>query len=168
MALNRLLAVVIVMATAAFAIGVSIEKSDRHTETGEEVAHVEGTEESGESGEAHAAETVAPESHSESEEGEELLGINVESTPLVVLAVAFSLALAIGVWLRPELGSLLVLVSLAMLAFAVLDLREVIHQLDEDETGLAVLAGLVAPLHTAAAVLAFKLEREVGREPRPG
>ena len=41
MALNRLLAAVIVIATVAFAIGVSIEKGDTHAETGEEVAHAE-------------------------------------------------------------------------------------------------------------------------------
>ena len=169
MALNRLLAAVIVIATVAFAIGVSIEKGDTHTETGEEAAHVEGAEaaEGEESEEAHAEETAPAEEHSADEEDEELFGIDLESTPLIVLAVAFSLAIAAGVWLRPALSWLLLVTSLAMLAFAVLDVREVFHQLDEDETGLAVLAGFVAVLHAAAAALAFKLERVSGSEPRP-
>ena len=41
MTLNRWLAVLITIATVLFAIGVSIEKSDTHTEPAE-VAHAEG------------------------------------------------------------------------------------------------------------------------------
>jgi hypothetical protein len=41
-----------------------------------------------------------------------------------------------------------------MALFAALDVREVFHQLDEDKTGLATLAVLVAAVHLAAAGLA--------------
>ena len=41
-------------------------------------------------------------------------------------------------------------------AFAVLDIAEVIHQLDEDRTGLALLAGVIATAHAAAAALAVQ------------
>jgi hypothetical protein len=39
-------------------------------------------------------------------------------------------------------------------AFAILDIAEVGHQLDEDRTGLAVLAATIAALHAAATALA--------------
>jgi len=168
MALNRVLAVLIVAATAVFAIGVSLEDGDMHDEAAAEATDIvggasAGSEESGE----HFDEAVETESHDEEGEDEELLGIDLESTPLVVLAVAFSLALAVAVWVRPELAALLVVIALAMLAFAALDVRELFHQVDENESGLAVFAGLVAALHAAAAGLAFKLERNLRRGRRP-
>ena len=50
--------------------------------------------------------------------------------------------------------------------FAVVDLREVIHQLDESNTGLAIVAGTVAILHGASAVTAVVVRRRSGgREP---
>jgi hypothetical protein len=44
-----------------------------------------------------------------------------------------------------------------MLAFAALDIREVFHQADIDETGLAVLAAIIAALHLAAAAVAGRM-----------
>lgn len=161
MALNRILAGVIVAATIGFAIGVSTEKSETGSESGETAVQLEaeGAEstEAGESEEADAGEGAVAESEEESEESEELLGINLESTPLVVLAVVGSLALAAAAWLRPDLGWLLLLVAAAMLAFAALDVREVFSKLDEDESGLAALAGVVAALHLVAAGIAGKM-----------
>ena len=49
---------------------------------------------------------------------------------------------------------LLAFVAVVMFAFAALDVREVVHQAGIDETGLAVLAGVVAALHLAAAAVA--------------
>jgi hypothetical protein len=51
-------------------------------------------------------------------------------------------------------AALLVILALAMLAFAALDIREVAHQLEEDHAGVAILAAGVAILHLAAAGLA--------------
>lgn len=157
MASNRWLALLIVVATALFAIGVSVEKSDSHTESSEP-AHVEGVSEEGEETEASQV------SDEEGEESETLLGVDLESTPLVVVAVIASLGLALGAWIRPDSQSLLALIVIAMLAFAVLDIREVVHQLDEDEAGLALLAGLVAALHLAAAAVAAQLHRSRGSD----
>lgn len=158
MGLNRWLAALIAVAATLFAIGVSIEKSDTHTEPAD--VHLEGESAEGEGSEsAEAAE--GGEAHAEGEEDEKLLGIDLESTPLIVAAVVASLALAAGAWTRPDSRALLALISIAMLAFAVLDIREVAHQLDEDETGIALLAALVALLHLAAAGLAWRLERVV-------
>ena len=174
---RNLLAALIVAATAAFA-GIekgqhseaearegahSIEK--RHAE--EPPAHAESGE--GERREAEERQAAAAQpaakpgseeagAHSQEEE-EELFGIDLESTPLVVLAVVASLALAAAAWLRPRWALLLVAVGAAMLVFAALDVREVLHQIDENSTGLAVLAGLVALLHLTAALVAADMAR---------
>lgn len=162
MAANRILALLIVAAAILFAIGAGLEKSDSHVEGGTEpAAHVESgeaLEEGGsEAGEVHV------ESSSEnagSDEGETLLGVDLESTPLIVLAVLLPLGLAAAVWLRPDVAALLLLVAAAMLIFASLDIREVVHQLDESNTDIAVIAAVVALLHGAAAVLAVSLLRQ--------
>lgn len=165
MTLNRWLALLIALATILFAIGISIEKSETDAEPSEaglvegEAAEVEAAE--GEAAEVQAAETKDGEGEGEEEE-ETLLGINLESTPLVVLAVITSLALAAGAWARPDWRTLLTVIAIAMLAFAILDIREVIQKLDEDETGIAALAGLVAALHLAAGGLAWRLESSAG------
>jgi hypothetical protein len=122
---NQLLAILIVVATATFAIGAAIENSDEGSEPGE--PHVEAAESEGEAAEAEPV----------SEDDETLLGIDAESTPLVVAVV----------------------IAVAMLVFAVLDLREVFHQADEANAGLAALAAAVAALHLGAAGLAFSLSR---------
>ena len=156
--MRTLLVVLIVAASASFVVGVSIERGDER---------------------AHAAEAgeVAPETaeraggEQEAERGEELrpLGIDVEARPFVAAAALTSLALAIAVWLRPRSDSLLIAVGLVVLAFAVLDIREVFHQADIDETGLAVLAAVVAALHLAAAAAAGRMAMETrGASSPPG
>ena len=154
MARNRILALVVVLATVLFAIGAGVENSDTHAEPAGET-HLEGeVAESGEEAEhAEGAESAEGEA---GKEDETLLGVDVESTPLVVLAIVASLALAACAWLRPDLGGL---IAVAMLVFAALDVREVAHQLDESEGGIALLAGIVAALHFTAAALAFRLAR---------
>jgi hypothetical protein len=156
---RKLLVALILVATAAFAVGVAIERS----EGGEEGAETE-QEQAGEpavSDEAAESAETAEQSEAQGEEadgsgdegGEEILGIDPESIPVVLVGVAVSLALAAAVWLRSARGVAAVVV-LAMLAFAALDVRELAHQIDEENAGLAVTAGLVACLHLAAATLA--------------
>ena len=53
-----------------------------------------------------------------------------------------------------------------MVVFAALDVREVIHQLDEDNGGLALLAGVVAGLHLAAAAVALGMWRTPAGSPQ--
>jgi hypothetical protein len=65
-----------------------------------------------------------------------------------------SLARARAAWLRADSVPLLALVAVAMLAFAVLDVREVIHRSDINNTWLAILAASVATLHTAGTLVA--------------
>jgi hypothetical protein len=172
--LRKVLVSLIVLSTVAFAVGAIVEHS-----SGEPAAEGSGTKAPahGESGEAvegsgEAAEVggeVAPVSEgTEEPNGEEtLFGTDPESTPLVVLAIVASLLLGAGCWFRPEWRWLLVVTAFAMAAFAVLDLREVIHQLDESDTGLAFVAGAMATLHVAAAVTAVVLARRSRQREAP-
>jgi hypothetical protein len=144
MALRTLLVGLIVVATALFVIGVAIERSS-DTEAHHETAGAKHEESSGEGREGTERSELRP------------LGIDVEAWPFVVLAAAVALGLALGAWLRPDVTWLMWVLAIAMLAFAVLDVREVAHQLDVDEAGLAVLAGAVAVLHAAAALVAARM-----------
>lgn len=131
-------------------------------ETGENQAQEAGggsRSESEETAERRAREARGGESHSQTGEStedrsraEEIVGVNLESTPLVLLAVVVSLAMAAAILRWPGSTPLLVLVAVTMLAFAVLDVREVL-QVRESRQGLAVLAGAVALLHALAAGL---------------
>jgi hypothetical protein len=146
--MTRLLVVLVVAATALFVAGVAAERA--RGETGRApVAHhteTEGGETGGEAAEGgHASESVA--------------GVNAESWPLVALAAAASLALAAAVWRRPGWRLALALTAGAMALFALLDVREVAHQLAESAVGLAVVAAAVAALHGAAAAVAVMMYR---------
>jgi hypothetical protein len=152
---RALLPGLIVVASALFALGAAIEPSDHHDEgvASEPVEHVEG--EQGESTEAHAEE-AGGESGEAGDQNEDLFGVDVESTPLVVLAVVGSLALALAAYLRPGWRPLLLVIAIAMLAFAALDIRELLHQLDESNEDVAAIAAIVAALHVAASGVAWR------------
>jgi hypothetical protein len=165
-----LLAALIAAATALFAVGVSIERgqSDKHSS--------ERIERPGESGEGPAADTggegeerhvptTAGELGHDTHEEPRILGIDPESTALVILATIASLLLVAAVLRWPRAVALLALVALAMLAFAALDTREVIHQLDEDHAGVAILAGAIAVLHLVAAGVAAARARADTEQP---
>jgi cation transport ATPase len=168
-----LLPTLIVVATALFVTGVAIERNsgDEHVETGSstaaqskasggegEEAHSE-REEGGAATDEHASKPAA---HETKERGEDkLLGVDVESIPLVALAAFASLSLALAAWLRPTWVPLLTLIAVASIAFAALDIREVFHQLDEDKAGLAVLAALVAVVHVSASGLAVATHKQI-------
>ena len=87
------------------------------------------------------------------ESGETVLGINVESTPLVVLAVLASVVLAVATW-RTDYKVVLLVTALFAAAFAVFDVAEVTHQIRESATTIAVIAAIIAVLHGAAALTA--------------
>jgi hypothetical protein len=65
-----------------------------------------------------------------------------------------------------RLRGFLLAVTVIALLWAALDVREVIHQLDESRTGIAVVAMTVAVLHVAAAVVSGRLARQPGTEAR--
>lgn len=164
--MRHLLLALMLAATAAFVVGVAIERNDEDHHHGAAVEATEHTDEHGEEGtpEHEATEHAEAAGHTEAKEaGEELrpLGIDIEATPFVVLAAVVSVLLALAAWLRPS-PALLAVIAGVMLAFAVLDVNEVFHQLDEDRDGLALLAVLVAALHLASAAVAGLLASRGG------
>jgi hypothetical protein len=170
---RSLLAGLITVATAALVIGVVLERNtadEHHSETSSaasaesnqgEASHAE---ESAGPGGAHEEGGGAEQSHNarEASGGESdatLLGIDLESTPFVVLAALASAALAAAAWVRPGWLLLLVAIGLTMAVFAALDVRELAHQLDDNREGLALLAGVVAALHLAVVAVATAMAR---------
>jgi hypothetical protein len=156
----------LIASTALFAVGVIAERSSSDTHTKPAAAHAaEAGDETGEPADAQseggASEATASgeaghvESGTDHAETERLLGVDVESAPLVVLA---GLALAALAASRIGLtrGFLLTVVVIG-LAWAALDIREVVHQLDEARTGVAVLAIAVAALHLMVAAISGRL-----------
>jgi hypothetical protein len=157
MDLRGVLVALIVAATAAFVVGVALERGrgSGHRERGASKASSERGERQSESGEAQPEEVdVAERGSAEPREELRPLGVDVEAWPFVALAAVASLALAAAAFARPRAVALLALVAAAMLVFAALDVREVVHQVDEDAGGLALLAATVAALHLAAAAVA--------------
>jgi hypothetical protein len=152
---RQLLAAALVGATVLFIIGVIAERAgsdlhtsgvnvgestDVHTESGEEAGHDEGV------GAATA----------DAEPGERVLGLNLESTPLIILAVLLSLGMIAAAFYAPARPYLLI-VGLIALAFAVLDAAEVVHQSDVSRMGIALVAAGAAAGHLAAAALSARL-----------
>jgi hypothetical protein len=145
---RRIAVALILAATALFVVGIILERN-----TGEH--HSESMARAQESPEEHAVEAgeEAPagrETESGGESDEKVLEINLESTPFVILAVIGSLALAALVWFGRDRW-MLILVAVAMVAYAVFDISEVFDQVDRSEAGIAVIAAAVAVLHLAAA-----------------
>jgi hypothetical protein len=181
-ALGRLrltLIALLLLSTAAFLVDVLAERSsdDKHHQSAvvhdeAEGAHNEAAE-AGEAGDAAAGEAAegrdgehgeaadrgeaAPgEHHAEAR----LLGIDLETTPLLVIAVAAGLGLAALAASRVGTSrAVLVVVALAALVWAALDIREIAHQVDESRSGIAAIAAAVAALHLAAAAVAWFLAR---------
>jgi hypothetical protein len=163
----------ILVATVLFVVGIVWEKNsgEHHSESVAQASETS-AEKAGESGGSSAssteggAATETPAEHAaeaggetSGESGEKVLGISYESTPLVIAAVLASLGLAAIVWFG-RAPWLLLVVAVAMLAFAVFDVAEVFHQIDRSEGGIAALAGLVAALHLAAGLGSARLRRE--------
>lgn len=147
----RLAAVLFVATGVLLAVGVSAESDsdqdspsvagDRHDEQAE-------VAEASEGGEAHGG---GGEVHDEGGEEAKVLGVDVESPASVALALVASAALAAGLWFRPSRPVALCALLVAV-AFAVFDVAEVAHQLEESNSSLTVLAGVVGAGHAAAAV----------------
>ena len=148
----------LVVGAALFAIGTSVEKNRHHDEPAAAAEANESHSEAGESAEQREAEEV--EGHSEAtESGEgEILGIDRESTGLVVVAVLASLALAAALWRRPS-TPVWIIAAVVAIAFAFFDVAEIIHQLDESDAALATLAAIVATAHVGTAVIAAAARR---------
>jgi hypothetical protein len=147
MSLRAAIAGLIVLATIGFVVGTTIERNTKERPAAERPA------EGGWETEAERAAESGGETHGEFQP----FGVDIEAVPFIVLAALASLAMAAAVWARPRMLLVLAIVGVAMLLFAALDVREILHQTDESRTGLAVLAGAVAVLHgSAAAAVAYR------------
>jgi hypothetical protein len=146
-------------------------KKHRETSTPEKPATGEGTKngEAGHSESGSGSEPAGGESaaHRASEaNGERVFGIDIESTGLVVTAVAVSLLFAIALWVSQGVLVPIALAGFALVA-AVFDVREVFHQIDESRTNLTVIASIVAALHLCVVAGALVLARRFyGRDSR--
>ena len=168
--LSVVLGVLLVISAALFAVGVAVERSQPHREVVGHATQPEGSTtgseaaspgESGvESPAAHAAEGSGAVTR---EAGEKILGINPESTALVVAALVGSLLLAFAALRVERNAPILVVIAAAALVFAAFDLREVFFQVDRSRPGVATIAALVAALHVAAAGAAIVLRRRTRR-----
>ena len=106
---------------------------------------------------------AAAENHTESK----VLGINIESNAAIVAALAISLLLAALIVLV-DAPAVEAPAAVFALAFTVVDIAEVAHQLDVSESGLAILAVVVALAHLGAGGLAAVLTRPAARPARAG
>jgi hypothetical protein len=142
--LRAALVLLLVGSGVLFAIGSTIERHQHHSEP---AAH---------SGEAAGGRESSAE-HRKAETGVTILGVDTESLALTVIAVVASFALAILVRLgrRPRL--VLLAAAAFGLVFAAGDARELVHQLDESNGGLAAIAATLIGLHLAVTGLAAVL-----------
>jgi hypothetical protein len=159
---RRAAAILFVVTAALFAVGVAAE-DDTHSEPAAESSSTPAEQPAGESGEAHeeGAEETGDEAeegsgregddagHDESAEDETVLGIDAESPATVTLAVLVSIALAAGLWFTKR-RAVAIAAAVAAILFAVFDIAEVAHQLDESNNALAALALTVAVGHLLA------------------
>lgn len=140
-----LIGALLIAAAALFAVGVAAEGGHHH----ENVASVE----SGEHNEATEHSEATADNEQTEASGETVFGINLESTPFVVLAVIVSGVLAVATW-RTDYKMILLVTALFAAAFALLDVAELSHQIRESATKIALIAAVIAVLHAAAALLA--------------
>ncbi len=164
--LRAALVLLLVGSGLLFAIGSTIERHQHHNEQPTATA---GTGESGESGGESGSEGST--GHVEKRHGEaggKILGVNTESVALTVVAVVASLLLALAVWLGRWPRPLLLLVVGFGLVFAAGDGRELVHQLNESNAGIAAIAAILIGLHLAVAALAATLFLRIAdADPRP-
>ncbi len=150
---SSIIAFLLVVSAIVFAVGVAIERSQGHTEATSTGASPTAAEGSAEREAAEHGATTATTTEAGQSDSEDLLGVNTESIPLVVVAVLVSLALAVAVLLSPKPGvlALIFVIALAAVAF---DVREAIHQTDESRQTVMAFAIAAAALHAAAMAIA--------------
>ena len=161
MGLRWALVVLLAASTVLFGVGVAVERSDAdvHSEPAEAQA-----QESSELEGAHEEAAGSVEARVEPDEDERVLGVDLESTAFILVAVAAGLALAAAAATQLGRARWFLLFVVVVMAFAtVFDVRELIHQLEESRTDVAVLAAAVAILHLAAAAVSARVARR--REP---
>ena len=163
--LRGALVLLLVGSAILFFVGSTIERNHCHHETTTTATHAEGSggESGGETGaEGSSKPAVTHTEVSHGEAGAKILGVNTESLVLSILAVVFSVLLAAAIWIGRWARLVLLGVAVFGLVFASGDGRELVHQLNESNSGLATVAAIVLALHLAVVALAGLLLR-----PRP-
>ena len=159
--LTRLRAALVLLLVGSgllFAIGSTIERHQHHAEARPSAGSSTESSTSGESGgESGSGESAKHVGKSHGEVGAKILGVNTESVALMVVAVVASLLLALAVWLGRWPRLVLLGVAGFGLVFAAGDGRELVHQLDESNAGLASIAAILLGLHLAVTALAAAL-----------
>lgn len=145
--LPLLVALLLVTSAALFAVGTVIEHSQRATHR-DEAAVSSPTDSGGETSGETTNESAAHAAASTETHSEKIAGIDPESWPLVGLAIAASLVVAGGVYRRR--GRWFVAAAVFGVVFAAADTRELVHQIQESRTTVAVIAGILIGLHLAA------------------
>jgi hypothetical protein len=153
--LRAALVLLLVGSSLPFAIGSTIERHQHHNEQPAATAGTGGSAESG--GESGSEGSTSHLEKRHGEAGVKILGVDTESLALTVAAVVASLLLALAVWLGRWPRPLLLLVVGFGLVFAAGDGRELVHQLDESNAGIAAIAAILIGLHLAVAALAATL-----------
>ena len=157
------LAGLLATATLLFAVGVSAERSaaDEHAKPAVRAeAGASGHAEEGGEARVTAPTDGGSQARPAAEPEERVFSVDVESTPLILLAVLAGLALSAAA--ASDLGrrrEFLLAVGLIALAWTALDLREVVHLIDESRDGIAAIAIAVAVLHLLAAAIAGRAAR---------
>jgi hypothetical protein len=172
--LRAALALLLVASAILFLVGSTIERNHRHheqtpaaqtahSESGEGTKTGEPEHSKSESGGGKSSGTETGHvGAGHAEAGAKILGVNTESLALSIVAVVLSVLLAAAIWLRRWSRLVLLAVVGFGLVFAAGDAREVVHQLDDSNNGLAAVAAILITLHLAVAALAALLLR-----PRP-
>ncbi len=141
------------------------------TQNGESSASGESSTKAGETKPAESANpTVASGESGGETHSEKIAGVDPESWPLVGLAIAVSLLIAAGVYWRR--GRWLAAAVAFAILFAAGDIRELVHQIQESRTTVAIIAGILIVLHLLIAAAAASAIRQRGAEaramPEPG
>jgi hypothetical protein len=85
-----------------------------------------------------------------------VLGVDIETWPLALSFAAVSLGLTVAV-VQSRNRTVVAVVALVAGVAAVFDIAEIVHQTNESQTVLVVIAAAVTALHLAAAAIAVLL-----------
>lgn len=159
------------LSTVFFAVGITLERNGEAAETVKTtLASGELTEtqaapagENAEVGgeEQHPANVESAETHPESTavqeaaHAETILGINIESPFFIIGAVIVWAALIVGLFLFGH--NILIPVIVVAIGTGIFDIAEIITQINRSNTGLTLLAAVIAVAHIAVAVMALIL-----------
>lgn len=166
--LRIVVAMLLVLSTAAFVVGRQIERAEERRTEGahtEEGAPAEAEPTPPEGAEAEGEHEGAEGEHEE-EHGGGLFGVNTDDPELTVVGVILSLLVAADVALRGSRSRLWFALLFALI-FTGLDLLwELRRQIDKSNEKIVVAAAVIAVLHLAVAAAAGVSLRRIGQPAR--